>query len=129
MLTGVPSIDREHDALLVQLNRLLDNPQTQPASDSFSEVLSCLGTQIVAHFDSEENILKSCGMPAEEVAAHVRAHTEILEQYARMNCDLMDGKAPTRPEALCTVKNWIIDHLWQYDSKIAGYFQPQQLPR
>ena len=121
MLIGVHSIDREHYALLTQLNRLIENPLAEPASESFAEVLSQLGPQISAHFDSEEGVLKSCGMPADEVAEHVEAHTEILERYAQMNCDLMEGKTLARSEALREVKGWIIDHLRRYDSRIKLY--------
>ncbi len=121
LLTGVHSIDREHYALIVQLNRLLDNPLAGPASESFAEILSLLGPQISSHFDSEEDVLRSCGMPADEVAEHVEAHTEILEQYAQMNCDLMEGKPLTRSAALREVKSWIVDHLRNYDSRIKLY--------
>jgi hemerythrin len=121
MLIGVHSIDREHSALLNQLNRLIANPLAEPASEPFADVLSQLGPQISAHFDNEEGILKSCGMPADEVAEHVEAHTEILEQYAQMNCDLMEGKTLVRSEALREVKGWIIDHLRRYDSRIKQY--------
>jgi hemerythrin len=121
MLVGVHSIDREHSALLSQLNRLLENPLAEPASESFAEVLSLLGPQISSHFDNEEIVLKSCGMPAAEVAEHIEAHTCILEQYAQMNCDLMEGKTLARSEALREVKGWIIDHLRRYDSRIKLY--------
>jgi hemerythrin-like metal-binding protein len=121
MLIGVQSIDKEHYTLLTQLNRLIENPLAEPASESFAEVLSQLGPQICAHFDSEERVLRSCGMPADEVAEHVEAHTEILEQYAKMNCDLMEGKTLARTEALREVKGWIIDHLRRYDSRIKLY--------
>ena len=121
MLIGVHSIDREHSALIAQLNRLIENPLAEPASESFAEVLSHLGPQISAHFDSEEGVLKSCGMPADEVAEHVGAHTDILEQYAQMNCDLMEGKTLGRTQALLEVKGWIIDHLRRYDSQIKQY--------
>jgi hemerythrin-like metal-binding protein len=121
MLIGVQSIDREHSSLITQLNRLIENPKAEPASESFVDVLSHLGPQISAHFDSEEGVLKSCGMPAHEVAEHVEAHTAILEQYAQMNCDLMEGKTLGRSQALIEIKGWIIDHLHRYDSRIKLY--------
>lgn len=121
MLIGVPSIDREHSALISQLNRLIENPLAEPDSESFAEILSLLGPQISSHFDDEEMVLKTCGMPAAEVAEHVEAHTEILEQYAQMNCDLMEGKPLSRSDALREVKDWIVDHLRRYDSRIKLY--------
>lgn len=121
MLIGVQSIDREHAALITQLNRLIENPKAEPASESFADILSHIGPAISAHFDSEEDVLKSIGIPAHELAEHIEAHTEILEQYAQMNCDLMEGKPLSRSDALLTVKGWIIDHLRDYDSRIREY--------
>ncbi len=121
MLIGVQSIDRQHGELITQLNRLIENPLASPSSEPFADILSHIGPQISAHFDSEESVLKSCGMPAHEVAEHVEAHTAILEQYAQMNCDLMEGKPISRTEALLAVKGWIVDHLHQYDCNIRNY--------
>ena len=123
LLIGLPSIDQEHSALLAQFNRLLENHPGETTSESFSDVLSRLGPQISAHFDSEERILKTSGMPADQVADHVHAHTVILEQYTQMNCDLMEGKALAWPDALRMVKGWIIDHLQQFDAKLEDYVQ------
>jgi len=121
LLTGLPSIDLEHASLVAQLNRLIDDPAIHPAADGFSEIMGRIGMQISEHFDSEESILKDCGMPADAVERHVQAHTEILEQYAQMNCDLMDGKPLDRTEAIRLVKNWVLDHIIHFDSEIAAY--------
>ncbi len=118
---GLPLIDGEHVALVRQLDRLNADQDAHPNSDSFSEVLSGLGRQINAHFDSEEDILRSCGMPPELVLEHINAHTEILEQYARLNLDLMAGKFHTRDEALGLVRRWIVDHVLNHDVRIAEY--------
>lgn len=124
---GVASIDRQHDALFSQLNRLIENPGAITESEAFADILSQLGIEISTHLDSEESILRSCGMPADELAQHVQAHSDILEQYAQMNFDLMNGKPLPRSEALLMVKQWIIDHLMRHDLGIRKYF-PAALP-
>ena len=120
-LIGAASIDKEHLALFAQLDRLHGNPSAHPDTEAFLEVFSRLGRQISAHFDSEEGILKACGMPPDQIAAHVQAHDEILEQYAQLNLDLMEGKKLTRSEALLTIKRWIIDHVVYHDTRIRAY--------
>ncbi len=117
---GVPALDREHHALLAHLNRLLENQQ-QPASESFIDVLTRLGSEIDAHFRSEEKILGACGMPAAEVERHVQAHTEILEQYAELNFGLMKGETYSRPDVLMMIHHWIVGHLMQHDLRIRDY--------
>ena len=120
MRIGLPAIDREHHALLSHLNRLIENPQL-PASESFVDVLTCLGGAIDAHFRSEEKILGACGMPAAEVEQHVQAHTEILEQYADLNYGLMTGENVSRPDVLMMIHHWIIGHLLQHDLRIRDF--------
>lgn len=118
---GLPVIDGEHVALVRQLDQLSADGDAHPGGDAFSEVLSRLGRQINAHFDSEEEILRTCGMPPQLVLEHINAHTEILEQYARLNLDLMAGKLHTRDEALGLVRRWIVDHVLTHDIKIRDY--------
>jgi len=118
---GVSSIDREHLDLVAHLDRLHANLDANPGTDAFSEVLSRLGRQINAHFDSEEAILRDCGMPAQTVLDHIRAHTEILDQYARLNLELMHGKAVSRDEALVMIREWIVEHVTNHDMVIAEY--------
>lgn len=118
---GVPVIDQEHKALFANLDRLNADAEAWPGSAEFSEVLSRLGRQINAHFDTEEQILRACAMPAEMVLAHVQAHTEILDQYARLNLDLMVGRQVTREEALAMIRRWIVAHVLHHDVKIQEY--------
>lgn len=118
---GVPSIDNQHLALICLLNRLIDDAQAHTGSATFSEVLSQLGQQISAHFDSEEGVLRSIGMPDHEVAEHVQAHSDVLAQYAQLNLDLMQGRQVGRAEVLQMIKGWVVDHLLQYDLNIRNY--------
>jgi hypothetical protein len=88
---GMPVIDREHVALVRQLDRLNDDKDAQPGSEAFSEILSRLGRQINAHFDSEEEILRSCEMPPNWYGSTSRRIPKFSSEYARLNLDLMNG--------------------------------------
>lgn len=121
LLIGEASIDREHGELFSQLNRLIEQPHAQPESEAFLDILIRLGEQISAHFHSEEQIIRSCGMPDHEVDQHIRAHTEILEQYFEMNFALMKGNTPHRSEFLLMVRRWIVEHLVLHDLKLTAY--------
>lgn len=97
------------------------NPDVRPGSEAFTELLSRLGRQINAHFDSEEKILRTCGMPADVVLEHFRAHTEILDEYARLNFDMMQGDELSREAALALIRNWIVEHVLSHDVKIVDF--------
>lgn len=121
LLIGVPSIDKEHDELVAQLAILMDNPDALPETECFSVVLSQLEGQINAHFTNEEEFFKSLGMPENEISNHVKAHTIILEQYSRLNLDLMQGKAFSRTKVLLMIKDWIIGHVVCFDLNLKKY--------
>ena len=121
LLLGLPEIDSQHGALFAQLDRLIARTQAQHLSEPFLEILSQLGRQINAHFESEESFLRACGMPPEELAEHMSAHEEILEQYTRLNLDLMAGKPIGQQSILKQVREWIVEHVLRHDSRIRQY--------
>lgn len=121
---GNTQIDQEHAALVDHLDRLQADPKLHPASEVFTDLMSRIGRQINAHFDSEEEILRTCGMPDEVVVEHVMAHTEILDQYARLNLDMMNGNEFSREEALALIRHWIVEHVLHHDVKISAFLPP-----
>ena len=104
LFIGVPSIDKEHHELVSQLDALVSDPDAMLDTEGFSVILCQLGVQINTDFNNEERIFKSFGMPANEMASHVRAHTDILDQYTRLNLDLIQGKAFSRSDVLLMIK-------------------------
>lgn len=121
LLVGLPIIDHEHAALVAQLQRLLETSVNPTAAGDFSESFSQLGQQIRAHFDSEELTMTALGIPLDDFAAHVVAHDEILNQYAALNLDRMQGARLKPSEMVKVVKGWIVDHLLQHDLKIRDF--------
>jgi hemerythrin len=121
LLIGVPSIDREHQDLLLLLVRLSHHPEAHMQSEPISEILLRLGEQLDGHFRAEERLFGACGMPRDDVLLHVQAHHQILEQYAQLNLDLMQGNVPALADFAQMVKEWIVDHLLEHDVKIKQY--------
>jgi hemerythrin-like metal-binding protein len=128
LLVGVPSIDKEHDVLVGQLEKLVGNPDTDTDAEIFSETLSQLGSQLNEHFTHEEQIFKSLGMPESLVFSHVQAHTKILDQYANLLFDLTKGKVRNRAEVLLMIKEWIVGHVVCHDLVIKKYLPASRLP-
>jgi len=118
---GVPSIDREHHHLVKLLDQLIYDQSTKLKSEHFSDFLDSFGKQVMAHFNNEEMFLRSCGMPHEDIAAHLEAHGTILEQYAELNFDLMDDKERVMSEVARMIKGWILVHLVEHDLKIRQF--------
>ena len=120
-LIGLPQLDGEHAELINQLVTLSGMSELFARGNDFLTAFDQLGAQLKAHFTNEERVLKSLSMPIDVVEEHVNSHNEILEDYARLQLDLMRGNIPSRPELLQMVKGWIIDHVADYDLELKKY--------
>lgn len=118
LMTGLPAIDREHEDLMASLRLLEREPMANARSERFLEIISQLGQQIFQHFDAEEAILRGSGMPAADVDEHIRAHNNILEQYAELQQDLMFGKTLEQSGVLVMIERWIVNHVITHDLKM-----------
>lgn len=121
LLIGVRSIDREHQALVMSLDCLIGNPRGTPEAEHVTDILSLLNRQIIEHFESEENVMKSLGVPADEMALHMEAHNLIIEQFSHLHLDLMHGRGIGMDVIIPMIKQWIFDHLAVHDMKIRQY--------
>lgn len=118
---GEPVVDAQHRMLIGELNRLIAATQAMPSSEVFSDALSRLGRELGAHFRFEEQLIRGLGMPADEIEAHVRSHSEILIQYTDLNFDLMRLKAMSRADVLAMIQRWLVDHIVVHDVGMRDY--------
>ncbi len=118
---GLPEIDRQHLALVAQLNRLIGSEAAELPSPIMSEVLSRLGRDLVAHFQHEESEFARLGLPADLAAAHVAAHSEILSEYVGLNFELMRPHHHSRGSVLVLLRSWITDHIVTFDLSLKDY--------
>ncbi len=121
LLVGVPAIDDEHRMLVSYLDDLVNDPAVPLGSAQFRKALDTLGERIVAHFANEERLVRSFGVPDEQLTPHVAAHAEIVAQFGRL-CDELDGGAAVdRAGFVATVRRWIIDHVVAHDLSIRDH--------
>jgi hemerythrin len=121
MSTGVAAIDDHHKAIVTILDKLAVTPDLPVMSELANDALTDLGRILQLHFAVEETYLKKCGMPEQELAAHLREHYKILEQYAEINFDAMTRGHMRIKDISATVKAWAVDHVITYDLAIKNY--------
>ena len=119
--TGLPSIDEQHSRLIDELNRLINAPLDNLSSELFSEVLSRLGRDLFAHFESEERLLERYRLQSHQLDAHLAAHASIVDQYTDLNLKLMDKRLPHRTEVLGMIRRWIVDHITLHDLQVQAH--------
>lgn len=103
------------------LTSLLNRPgKTQEVSE-FGEFLSRLNTQLIDHLASEEQVTRSIGVAGSELAQHVEAHSQVIEQITQLSFDLMKRRQISREHVIAKVRSWIVDHLTEHDTELRKY--------
>lgn len=120
VLVGVPAIDREHLELVALVDRLTFDISKPERADELSDGFGRLGQALKKHFDNEEALIESSGMPLDEMARHFLAHEEILEQHADFNFSVMNGELSFL-DASEALQNWVTRHIAEYDMTIRSY--------
>ncbi len=121
MRIGIPSIDEEHEVLMDHLTSLLNSPGETLDVSEFGESLSRLNAQLIDHFTSEEQVMRSIGVEGNELARHVDAHSQVIEQITQLSFDLMKRRRISREHVIAKVRSWILDHLTAHDFELRKY--------
>lgn len=121
LVIGVPPIDQEHQGLFDHLEVLKQSYGEVFDLSDFADSLSRLSSQLIDHFASEEKFMRAIGVPATELARHVDAHNQVIEQITELSFDLMERKRISRDQILGKVGGWIVEHLTDYDLELRQY--------
>lgn len=121
LLIGIPSIDDEHQALYSHLMSLIESPGESLDMSLFGESLSRLNAQLIDHFTNEEKLMRTLGLSDVELARHIDAHSEVIEQITQLSFDLMKRNRIGRDEVLAKVRAWVVEHLAEHDIQLRSH--------
>ncbi len=97
---------------------MFSDPEDHPGSADFSEALSRLSGQLIDHFASEEQVMRTLGLPPDMLARHIDDHSRIIEQITQLSFDLMKQRLIERKTIMAKVKDWVLGHLTEYDLQL-----------
>lgn len=120
LLLGVPNIDHQHRELFRSFQHLLS---INSGDESFSEALSRLTIQIHQHFKTEEHYMAGLDMPAAELAEHVLAHTQIIEDLTEIHFETMHGLGVPFEEIIKRVASYVNHHVVEFDLLLKLYIE------
>lgn len=116
---GLALIDRQHAALISELNRLIQDERSSWSTEVLVDVLSEPGRELDDHFRCEEGLFSSLGMQGPEIDAHVAAHLENLSQYVELKLDLKrQPHAHSAADAMELVRQWVVGHILCHDLRL-----------
>ena len=120
-MLGLPAIDEQHELLFKVANRLLDHPEAFGRDEKVVDILTDLGKFLILHFQTEEAMMRTLGVPNDEYEHHVKAHNFIIDEYAELNLAVAHGRRHTAVEIFTLVRTWLHDHFHGNDLRLRDY--------
>lgn len=141
LITGIPRIDKEHQALVDLIDWTEDICDIGNAMDCRGCILSVrdtcnhnldtlLGTlraYMAGHFRYEERLMADLSVPMDHRSDHQAAHRLIERRFA----DIVEGFARERNAAAASrqvvteLRAWLGEHLKTFDADLASFVGPE----
>jgi hemerythrin len=121
LMTGVASIDADHQVLVSLLNQLSDVREEGQARDVVGSVLNVLIEYVVDHFHHEEGLMAQCSYP--ELAEHQSQHQRIAVRVEKLRQQYQSGRHTAVDELLEFLKNWFVEHIIGEDTRITPWVE------
>lgn len=124
---GIQPLDKDHDELGERLGALSDALYKESFSASkFNEALDGLLEHVKEHFNREEAWMKSENYPA--LRTHKKQHDNLVQAIEELRGTF--SSAPSRDTGRTFfgfVENWLVDHTFNADRVIGGYFNYRRI--
>jgi len=123
---GVAEIDRQHQELFRQINRLLEACHQGTAKETVIEIVRFLSEYVVNHFSAEEKLMLQFSYP--DYASHKNYHQQFMVSFQELKHKLDSEGAGSHIVILTnrTVVNWLNSHIRNVD-KLLGDFLKDKL--
>lgn len=121
---GIDMLDDQHQGLFASLNRLHDILMSHGDPDSINQELSTLMRLTRAHFDIEEEFMRSNGYPGYQT--HKAMHDLLvsqLEDVITLENNDFDQPWVERLELADFLHAWLVSHILDEDKKIAAFLK------
>ena len=119
LLTGLQPIDQHHRHLVDLLNKTYDAFVDRSPESDVGTVLEELIDYATYHFAQEERMMAETGYP--ERADHMKEHERFASRVGEIQRDFVKGSAPISLEVISFLKNWLINHISDTDSRFGKF--------
>jgi hemerythrin len=118
-VTGHPYIDRQHRALIRQINELHDAVKEGRGTVQIGSVLGFLKSYTIQHFRDEELLMQRIGFPGYE--DHKAAHESLLRRAAAWSAGSDPESDRLTSDVARTLSEWLGRHILEEDMAWARY--------
>lgn len=119
--TGVPDVDRQHQALIAVINDLHDAVRAGTDRSAHIDILERLALYAQEHFELEEGLMESAGFPG--LTDHKAQHHTARSTIHHFRNDYLEGRVVLNLDLLNFLKSWLTDHILGSDLQYVGFFK------
>lgn len=115
----VPELDKEHQFLFTALNDFYEGLRLGAPKENLSKLIDNLISYTQMHFAHEERILLLAGYSG--LTNHKKEHQEFIERAIEFQKKFNDGKLLVSLEVTGFIKDWILNHILNEDTKYTPF--------
>lgn len=127
LLTGLATVDEHHRHLVELLNKTYDNFVEKGSEAGMGNVLEELIDYATYHFAHEEQMMADTAYP--DRAVHLLEHERFAGRVREIHRDFVAGSIPISLEVISFLKNWLINHISNTDSKFGAFAAAKTSPK
>jgi hemerythrin len=117
---GIPSVDYEHRALILMINKLHGKLAEKADKNTVAEFLGEIHALITAHFALEEKEMRK--MAYDEFEQHKEDHEDLLDQIRDMMDEVeQDENGDGMNDLGRRLNNWFTEHFSTRDARLHGF--------
>lgn len=115
---GLPTIDKQHQELIRQVQELHEAMKQGKARDHIGKMLQFLASYTQQHFADEERAMEQYQCPAAE--ANKAAHRQLLAKLGELRAewDCQKTGATVSTEIYRTLSTWLVAHIQGIDLQL-----------
>jgi len=119
--TGIPSVDTEHQEMIVKINEALEKIYKNQNSKEIVTFLNDIYHSISDHFTNEEKMMLWSGF--KEYHTHKKDHKNLLQKLKNIIADTEKMEIVEFDSHLVDhLIKWFLNHFATFDARLHGYF-------
>lgn len=127
-LTGIKSMDRQHESLIALMNNLHAVAARSPQPGELDAAFRSLKDYAAEHFALEEQLMAEAGFDGEDLAGHKQAHADFVVELGNLWETRDQDARMTTSHLLEFLTTWIYRHILITDHAMArDYYQRKGL--
>ncbi len=123
-MTGINDIDKQHQEIIDEINKLHEAFKVGRGREYVKEVLDFLEGYINTHFRTEEKAMTEFNYPRHAMMAHIRQHKDLTEKYKEIKKEFLEGRMLLSTLLTKDILSlWWVTHIKNTDKLMANFLK------